>query len=64
MSEKFLIDCDDCVVRSRAACADCVVTAMIGPPGEVGLDADEVRALGVLSESGLVPPLRLVRAVG
>ena len=35
-----------------------VVTFLLGPPG--ALDADEQRALGVLAESGLVPPLRLV----
>jgi len=52
-----IVDCDTCTVRGPA-CGDCVVTFLLGPPG--ALDADEQRALGVLAESGLVPPLRLV----
>ena len=56
------IDCDTCVVRGLA-CHDCVVTVLLGPPPELGFDEDEARALGVLAESGLVPPLRMVRAV-
>ena len=56
----MLIDCDTCEVRGLA-CGDCVVTALLGaPPDGVRLDEDERRALGVLAESGLVPPLRLV----
>lgn len=61
MNEKLVIDCDTCVIRSAAACADCFVGALIGPPDDVGLDVAEVKALGVLADSGLVPPLRLVR---
>jgi hypothetical protein len=43
------------------ACADCVVTVLLGPPGAArpGFDADEEAALEVLADSGLVPPLRL-----
>lgn len=62
MNEKLVIDCDACVIRSAAACSDCFVTALIGPPDDVGLDVAEVRALHVLADSGLVPPLRLVRS--
>ena len=54
------IDCDTCVVRG-AACADCVVTVLLGPPPESGFDEDEQRALDVLADSGLVPPLRMVQ---
>lgn len=54
------IDCDTCVVRGLA-CHDCVVTVLLGPPPELTIDEDELRALDVLAESGLVPPLRLVR---
>lgn len=57
-----VIDCDTCVVRGLA-CHDCVVTVMLGPPPEVGFDAEEQRALEVLAESGLVPRLRMVRPV-
>jgi hypothetical protein len=51
----MIIDCDTCQVRGLA-CGDCVVAVLIGPPS---LDAEERRALGVLAEAGLVPPLRL-----
>ncbi len=56
------IDCDTCVVRGLA-CQDCVVTALLGPPPELGFDEDEQRALEVLAGSGLVPPLRMVSPV-
>ncbi len=56
------IDCDTCLVRGPA-CRDCVVTVLLGPPPELGFDADEQRALDVLAESGLVPPLRMVAPV-
>jgi hypothetical protein len=56
----MLIDCDRCTMRD-IACADCVVTVLLGPPGAArpGFDPDEEAALGVLADSGLVPPLRL-----
>ncbi len=57
-----LIDCDSCLVRGLH-CHDCVVTALLGPPPELELDDDQTRALAVLADGGLVPPLRLVRAV-
>ena len=53
------IDCDSCLVRGLA-CHDCVVTVLLGPPPELGFDDDERRALDVLADSGLVPPLRMV----
>jgi len=52
------IDCDSCQVRGLR-CSDCVVTALLGPPPELGFDDEETRALEVLSEAGLVPPLRM-----
>ena len=56
----MLIDCDGCAVRDLA-CADCVVTVLLGgPPGVVDVDDEERRALDVLADSGLVPRLRLV----
>jgi hypothetical protein len=54
-----LIDCDSCTVRPHA-CSGCVVSVLLGPPGDAVLDADEVGAVGVLAEAGLVPPLRLL----
>lgn len=55
----MLVDCDTCEVRGPA-CADCVITVLLGPPPELQLDAEERAALDVLAGSGLVPPLRLV----
>ena len=56
----MLIDCDGCALRDLA-CADCVVTVLLGgPPGVVDVDDEERRALDVLADSGLVPRLRLV----
>lgn len=56
----MLIDCDRCAVRGLA-CDDCVVTVLLSrPPSGVQLDEDERVAIGVLADSGLVPPLRLV----
>jgi hypothetical protein len=55
-----LIDCDRCEVRGLA-CGDCVVTVLLSrPPSGVQLDDEERVAIGVLADSGLVPPLRLV----
>jgi len=67
----MLIDCDSCTERPRA-CGECVVSVLLGMPGERGpgervpgpgpeLDADERGALEVLAGAGLVPPLRLQR---
>ena len=63
----MLIDCDTCQVRG-AACRDCVVTVLLGPPAELGsetfdLDDVEQAAVRVLAEGGLIPPLRLVPIV-
>jgi hypothetical protein len=57
-----IIDCDSCEVRGLA-CDDCVVSVLLGGP-RPELDDGERAAIGVLAESGLVPPLRLVRPVG
>lgn len=55
----MLIDCDRCEARD-IACPDCVVTALLGMPARRReLDEDEHRALRVLADAKLVPPLRL-----
>ena len=56
------IDCDTCVVRGLH-CHDCVVTVLLGPPPELTIEDDEMRALSALADGGLVPPLRLVEPV-
>ena len=54
------IDCDTCAVKG-AACSGCVVTVLMGStPDGIEWDETERAALGVLAESGLVPPLRMV----
>jgi hypothetical protein len=61
MNEPVVVDCDTCLVRSAAACGDCVVTVLLGsPPDGIVLAETEVTALDVLAREGLVPPLRLV----
>jgi hypothetical protein len=55
----MLIDCDQCVMRD-IACSDCVVTALLRAPGpECEIGEAEGRALRVLADARLVPPLRL-----
>lgn len=57
-SQSLLVDCDSCPVRGQE-CGDCVVSFLLSERGP-WLDAAERRALNVLADSGLVPPLRLV----
>lgn len=55
----MLIQCDVCEMRD-IACADCVVTALLGShEGQSRIDEAERRALGVLADARLVSPLRL-----
>lgn len=66
----MLIDCDSCAVRG-AACAGCLVSALLDTPQEVGqLTAGERRAVEVFARAGfevqVVPdvratPVRLLR---
>ncbi|MFN8183455.1 MAG: hypothetical protein U0R23_03435 [Candidatus Nanopelagicales bacterium] len=58
----MLIDCASCTARP-AACADCVVTALLDAPGDGELTKEEVAAMDALAASGLISPLRFVRAV-
>lgn len=58
----MLIDCDSCSARP-AACADCVVTALLDAPADGTLTTEEAAAVDALSACGLVSPLRFVRAV-
>lgn len=58
----MVIDCGSCLAPP-AACADCVVSVLLGTPDPqavpVALDGEHARAIEVLADSGLVPPLRL-----
>jgi hypothetical protein len=54
----MLIDCDKCEVRN-VGCGDCVVSVMLGDPVDVEIGDGQRRALDLLAEGGIVPPLRL-----
>jgi hypothetical protein len=55
----MLIECDRCAMRD-VACSDCVVTAVLSAPGPDGeLVEAEYRALRVLADARMIPPLRL-----
>ncbi|MEP6665712.1 MAG: hypothetical protein ABJA81_04625 [Nocardioidaceae bacterium] len=61
--DTLVIDCDRCTMRG-IGCGDCVVTVLLGgPPFGVELDDAERRAIDVLADAGLVPPLRMVEAI-
>jgi len=59
------VDCGRCEMRG-SGCQDCVITALV-PRNAAGFSPDapgylgepEVKALRVLADAGLVPPLRL-----
>jgi len=55
----MLIDCDRCVMRD-IACSDCVVTVLLSAP-DPGQELGEAerRALRVLADARMIPPLRL-----
>ncbi len=62
---EVIVDCDTCVARGPA-CGDCVVTSLLGLPewwATEGVPGEEITALAVLADSGLVPPLRLLPPV-
>jgi hypothetical protein len=56
----MVIDCETCAMRETSACAECVVTFVIGdePAGPLVVDESEFRALRLLGQAGLVPRLR------
>ena len=64
--EVLTIDCDQCVAQHTDACDDCVVTFLCNakPDEAVVVDVAEVRALRLLADTGLAPPLRLDRRTG
>ena len=57
----MIIDCCRCQARG-AGCADCAAAHVLGDPGLgddcTHLDPAELRALTVLANLGLIPPLR------
>lgn len=60
------ISCDDCRRQGSDACADCVVSFIVGRDVDdaVVIDVEEARAVRLLSRAGLVPSLRHVPRTG
>ena len=58
--DMLTIDCDECVMNGTEACADCLVSFVVGrEPGEaLVIDVAEARAVRLLARAGLVPVLR------
>lgn len=56
----MLIDCDRCSLQGSEACDDCVVTFLCRDhdAGAVVVDFHEARAIRLLGDAGLAPPLR------
>jgi hypothetical protein len=56
----MVINCESCLVRDLH-CGDCVVSFLLGPPdAHADFTGEEISALEVLAEGGVVPPLRLL----
>ncbi|NIH87869.1 hypothetical protein [Amycolatopsis granulosa] len=54
-----IIDCNRCTLRGRA-CGECVLSVLVDAPPVVELDSEELAAVQLLSEAGLVPPPRVI----
>ena len=54
------IDCDTCLGRDTDLCNDCVVTFILHQGSSLDLEHEEMEALDLLADEGLVPRLRLV----
>ena len=55
----MVIDCDRCEARGLS-CGNCAVTVIVGAGAGAGteLGPAELRALTVLANAGMIPPLR------
>ena len=64
--EPLTISCDDCAFQHTDQCSDCVVSFIcdLEDDESVVLDADEQRALRLLSDAGLTPELHLTAKAG
>jgi len=53
------VSCDHCSARGEG-CSDCIMSVLLGPTmGRAEFEEPEQRALVLLAEAGLVPPLRM-----
>ena len=66
VSTSFTVDCNECVMQGTDTCHDCVVTFICDrdPDDALVIDAEEARAVRLLSAAGLVPGLRHENRVG
>jgi hypothetical protein len=53
----MVIDCDRCEARGLA-CGNCAASVIVAEEPEPELGPAELRALTVLANAGLIPPLR------
>ncbi len=62
----LVIDCDDCAMQGGPSCDDCVVTFICcrQPDEALVIPVEEVRALRLMGDAGLVPQLRHHRRTG
>ncbi len=62
----FVVDCGECEHQHTEVCDDCVVSFIVDrrPEDAVIVDADEVRAVRLLEQAGLVPGVRHSRRAG
>ncbi len=51
------VDCHTCQAKGPA-CGDCVISVLLGTPSFDFVEPEQ-RALAVLSDAGLLPPLRM-----
>lgn len=59
----MFIDCDRCELRN-VGCADCVVSVMLADPDdELEIGEAERRALRILADGGMIPPLRMTISI-
>ena len=65
-TSSFTISCDDCVMAGTDVCSDCIVTFLCerDPDEAVIIDADEERAVRMLSRAGLTGGFRHSRLTG
>jgi len=66
MRDLLRIDCDECAMQHSEVCEDCLVTFICSrePDEAVVVDVTEIKALRLLGEAGLAPPLRHRRRTG
>ncbi|AIJ25210.1 hypothetical protein [Amycolatopsis methanolica] len=54
-----IIECNRCTLRGRV-CGDCMLSAVVDAPPVVELDFEELAAVELLADAGLVPPPRTI----